>query len=267
MATSQSRGAEDRGNRRSLKAQVCHVSAHQRTLGTEIHMSTGATHREIGVGLISVGWMGRLHTRAYKAVAEHYPELGLRARLVIAADTVEASARQAAEVLGYQSWTLDYHDVLTHPDVDVVSICAPNFLHKQMALAAVKAGKPFWIEKPMGRGAAESGEIARAAQDAGLVTSVGFNYRQAPAVQHARELISWWPPRPPHQRSVLAPGGLLRRPVRCADLALRKGTGWHRSPGRPGLARLRPGTVPRRGDHGGDGADQDDHHRASQVSR
>ena len=68
-------------------------------------MSTEATHREIGVGLISVGWMGRLHTRAYKAVAEHYPELGLRARLVIAADTVEATARQAAEVLGYQSWS------------------------------------------------------------------------------------------------------------------------------------------------------------------
>lgn len=81
----------------------------------------------IGVGLISVGCMGRLHTRAYEAVA---------------ADTVESSARQAAEVLGYQSWTLDYREVLNHPDVDVVSICAPNFLHKEMALAAAEAGKP-----------------------------------------------------------------------------------------------------------------------------
>jgi predicted dehydrogenase len=152
-------------------------------------MSTEAMHCEIGVGLISVGWMGRLHTRAYKAVAEHFPELGLRARLVIAADTVEASARQASEVLGYQSWSLDYNDVLSHPDVDVVSICAPNFLHKEMALAAAKAGKPFWIEKPMGRGAMESGEIARAAQDAGIVTGVGFNYRYVPALQHARALI------------------------------------------------------------------------------
>ncbi|HEY8718137.1 Gfo/Idh/MocA family oxidoreductase [Pengzhenrongella sp.] len=147
------------------------------------------TTRTIGVGLISVGWMGRLHTRAYKAVAERYPELGLRARLVIAADTVEASAREAADVLGYESWTLDYHEVLNHPEVDVVSICAPNFLHKEMALAAAKAGKPFWIEKPMGRGAAESGEIARAAHDAGIVTGVGFNYRHAPAVARARELI------------------------------------------------------------------------------
>jgi len=145
--------------------------------------------REIGVGLISVGWMGRLHTRAYKAVAERFPELGLRARLVIAADTVVGSATQAAVVLGYENWTLDYHEVLNHPDVDVVSICAPNFLHKEMALAAAEAGKPFWIEKPMGRGSAESGEIARAAHRAGIVTAVGFNYRQAPAVQHARAMI------------------------------------------------------------------------------
>lgn len=148
-----------------------------------------AEPRTIGVGLISVGWMGRLHTRAYKAVAEHYPELGLRARLIIAADAVEASAREAVDVHGYERWTLDYREVLGDPEVDVVSICAPNFLHKEMAVAAAQAGKPFWIEKPMGRGAAESGEIARAAQDAGIVTAVGFNYRQAPAVQHARALI------------------------------------------------------------------------------
>lgn len=152
-------------------------------------MSTQAAPRTIGVALISVGWMGRLHTRAYKAVTERYPELGLRARLVIAADTCEASAREAVDLLGYESWTLDYNEVLSHPDVDVVSICAPNFLHKEMALAAARAGKPFWIEKPMGRGAAESAAIALAAQDAGIVTGVGFNYRHAPAVEHARALI------------------------------------------------------------------------------
>jgi hypothetical protein len=239
------------------------MSAIPAHLETEIHMSTEATHREIGVGLISVGWMGRLHTRAYKAVAEHFPELGLPARLVIAADSVEASAREAARVLGYQSWTLDYNDVLTHPDVDVVSICVPNFLHKQMALAAAKAGKPFWIEKPMGRGARESGQIARAAQDAGIVTGVGFNYRHAPAVQHARALIRGGRLWPRHQRSVLAPGGLLCRSLWRADLALREGTGWQWSLGRPGFARLRPGAVPRWRDHRRDSADPDDHPRAS----
>ncbi|TDT61703.1 Gfo/Idh/MocA family oxidoreductase [Frigoribacterium sp. PhB116] len=148
-----------------------------------------STPDRVGVGLVSLGWMGRLHSRAYRAVAEHYPELPVRAELVSAADT-DAGARHHAEtVLGYRRTTADYREVIADPEVDVVSICAPNFLHHEVALAAAAAGKPFWIEKPMGRSAAESSEIARAASDAGVVTSVGFNYRHAPAVARARELV------------------------------------------------------------------------------
>ncbi|ROS48073.1 Gfo/Idh/MocA family protein [Frigoribacterium sp. PhB24] len=148
-----------------------------------------STPDRVGVGLVSLGWMGRLHSRAYRAVAEHYPELPVRVELVSAADT-DADARRSAEtVLGYRRTTGDYREVVSDPEVDVVSICAPNFLHHEVALAAAAAGKPFWIEKPMGRSAAESSEIARAAADAGVVTSVGFNYRHAPAVARARELV------------------------------------------------------------------------------
>jgi len=145
--------------------------------------------RRIGVGLISVGWMGRLHSRAYRAVREHFPELDVEPVLVIAADPVESSAAEAVTRLGYGASTSDYREVLAHPDVDVVSICAPNFLHREFAEAAAAAGKPFWIEKPMGRNLAESRAIARAADDAGVVTAVGFNYRHAPALEYARDLI------------------------------------------------------------------------------
>ncbi|GAA4676752.1 Gfo/Idh/MocA family protein [Frondihabitans cladoniiphilus] len=148
-----------------------------------------AAPRTLGVGLISVGWMGRLHTRAYKGIAERYPELNVRTRLVVAADPVPASQAEAVNLLGYERAVADYHEVLADPEVDVVSICAPNFLHKEMALAAAAAGKPFWIEKPMGRSAAESAEIAAAVAAAELVTAVGFNYRHAPAVEKARDLI------------------------------------------------------------------------------
>jgi len=143
----------------------------------------------IGVGLVSLGWMGRLHSRAYRAVRDHYPELPATVELVSAADTDAGVRRSAEEVLGYRRTTADYREVLTDPEVDVVSICAPNFLHREVALAAAAAGKPFWIEKPMGRSAAESSDIARAASAAGVVTSVGFNYRHAPAVARARELV------------------------------------------------------------------------------
>jgi predicted dehydrogenase len=149
-----------------------------------------STTRRVGIGLISVGWMGRAHSRAFRNVGEHYPELAVAPELVIAADVVKANRDDATRLFGYREAVADYREVLAHPDVDAVSICAPNFLHHEMALAAAAAAKPFWIEKPMGRGLAESDDIAQAASKAGIVTAVGFNYRNPPAVTRARDLIA-----------------------------------------------------------------------------
>lgn len=144
--------------------------------------------KEIGVGVIALGWMGRLHSRGFAQVAERYPELGVKARLVAVADPVPTN-QEAALALGFERAVGDYRDVLSASDVDVVSICAPNFLHHEIAMAAIAAGKPFWIEKPMGVNAAQSREIAEAAAAAGLVTATGFNYRHQPPVAHARDLV------------------------------------------------------------------------------
>jgi predicted dehydrogenase len=151
--------------------------------------TSGNSRRDLGVGLISVGWMGKLHTRAYQAIPSVYPELGLRPRLVHAADTAPDRAEYARDVLGYRRTSADYRDVLADPDVDVVSICAPTGLHREIGVAAAEAGKPFWIEKPVGRDAKEAADVAAAAGRAGLVTSVGYNYRHAPAVERVRELV------------------------------------------------------------------------------
>ncbi|WP_271983627.1 Gfo/Idh/MocA family protein [Pseudoclavibacter terrae] len=145
--------------------------------------------RSIGVGLISVGWMGRLHSRAYLATKQFYPELGVSPELVIAADPDAGGREHASTALGYRETTADYHELLAHPDVDVVSICAPNFLHHEIALATIEAGKPFWIEKPMGISASQSRDIATGAEAAGLLTAVGFNYRHVPAIAEARRLV------------------------------------------------------------------------------
>ncbi len=144
---------------------------------------------DIGVGLISVGWMGKLHTRAYQALPTVYPELHLRTRLVHAVDTAQDRAEYARDVLGYAKASTDYRDVLADPDVDVVSICAPTGLHREIGVAAAEAGKPFWIEKPVGRDAKEAADVAAAASRSGVVTSVGYNYRHAPAVERVRELL------------------------------------------------------------------------------
>ncbi|HET6967809.1 MAG TPA: Gfo/Idh/MocA family oxidoreductase [Ornithinibacter sp.] len=148
----------------------------------------GAT--ELGVGLISVGWMGKLHSRAYQAVPLVYPELNLRTRLVHAADTAPDRVDYARDVLGYERGSLDYRAVLADPDVDVVSICSPNLLHREIGVAAAEAGKPFWIEKPVGRDAVDTAAVAAAAAAAGVTTSIGYNYRHAPAVERIRELIA-----------------------------------------------------------------------------
>ncbi len=152
-------------------------------------MTQHDTRRPIGIGVIGLGWMGRLHARSYRGVPERYPELQVDPRLVVAADSLEQTRQAAVDHLGFAAASPDWRAVLAHPDVDVVSICAPNFLHREIALATADAGKHFWIEKPMGIGVADSEAIARAAAGRHLATAVGFNYRHAPAIAHARELI------------------------------------------------------------------------------
>lgn len=133
--------------------------------------------------------MGNVHSHAYRALGEKYPELDVEVVPVIVADPSVDNAEAARRRFGYREVTVDYRDVLAHPDVDVVSICGPNYVHHEHALAAAAAGKPFWIEKPMGTSVGQSQDIADAARDAGLVTAVGFNYRHAPAVEHLRSLV------------------------------------------------------------------------------
>ena len=145
--------------------------------------------RTLNIGVISLGWMGRLHARSYLSVAQHFSELPVKVNLHTAADPDEGGRTYASEALGFQNTVSDYKELLANPEIDAVSICSPNFLHHEIALAAIEAGKPFWIEKPMGRSATESQEIATGAAAAGLVTSVGFNYRHVPAIAEARRLV------------------------------------------------------------------------------
>lgn len=146
--------------------------------------------RDLGIGVVSLGWMGRLHSTAYASLPLRYPELGVRPRLVACADPMEANQTAAVEQFGFERAVADYHEVIDDPRVDAVSICAPNYLHHEIAMAAIAAGKPFWIEKPMGISAQQSREIAEGAQAAGLVTAVGFNYRHEPAIERMRELAA-----------------------------------------------------------------------------
>lgn len=145
--------------------------------------------KTIGVGVIGMGWMGLVHSRAYRTIADRFHQSGIRARLVICADDVEARAREAQARLGFEQFTTHWRQVIEHPDVQVVNVTSPNYLHLEMVQAATAAGKHVFCEKPVGRNGAETAAMAACAQRAGVLSWVGYNYRWTPVVQYARQLI------------------------------------------------------------------------------
>ena len=146
--------------------------------------------RTIGIGTIGMGWMGDTHSRAYRTIPDRFHDSGIRPRLVVCADAVEARARNAQERFGYERCTTDWRDVMADPAVEAVDITAPNGMHLELVRAAAEAGKHIICEKPVGRDPGETLAAVAAAQAAGVTTFVGFNYRWAPVVQYARQLIA-----------------------------------------------------------------------------
>ncbi|MFF4486172.1 Gfo/Idh/MocA family protein [Streptomyces sp. NPDC001544] len=144
----------------------------------------------LGVAVIGFGWMGRVHTQAYARVRHHYPRLPLRPELVTVAEEVPGRAEEAAEQFGFASATRDWREVAADPRVRAVSITAPNFLHREIGVAMAEAGKHIWIEKPVGLTAGDARAVADAVAKAAVRGAVGFNYRNAPAVEAARDLIA-----------------------------------------------------------------------------
>jgi len=149
------------------------------------------TRPELRVGIVGFGWMGQVHARALARLLHHYPDAPLRPRLVAVADTADDDRTQRAVAsYGAEQRLTDWHDLVARDDLDLVCVTGPNFLHRDVAVAAARSGKHVWVEKPAGRTSAETGEIAAAVEAAGVQSAAGFNYRNAPAVELARELVA-----------------------------------------------------------------------------
>ncbi|MEV7146027.1 Gfo/Idh/MocA family oxidoreductase [Streptomyces sp. NPDC093084] len=146
--------------------------------------------RTLGVAVVGFGWMGRVHTQAYQRVLHHFPELPVRPELVTVAEEVPGRAEEAAARYGFAFTARDWREVAADPRVHAVSVTAPNFLHREIGVAMAGAGKHLWIEKPVGLSAADAGAVADAVAKAGVQGTVGFNYRNAPAVAYARDLVA-----------------------------------------------------------------------------
>ncbi|HWA80248.1 MAG TPA: Gfo/Idh/MocA family oxidoreductase [Acetobacteraceae bacterium] len=144
---------------------------------------------DIGVGIIGTGFMGRAHAMAYRAVPGIFAP-ALRPVLEMIADSDAAGAERAFHAFGFRRMTTDWRALIADPSVSIVCITTPTALHREMALAAIAAGKHVHCEKPLALNAAAAGEMARAAEAAGLRTQVGFNYLKNPLLGLAREMIA-----------------------------------------------------------------------------
>ncbi len=138
------------------------------------------TTSKVRIGLIGTGFMGKAH-------AESYLQSG--AGVAMVASRSEANARAAAERYGARAWTTDYRELVTSALVDAVDITVPNHLHREVALAAIDAGKPFLIEKPLARSVAEADDIIDAARERGVVGVYGENMRFSPALEKTKSII------------------------------------------------------------------------------
>jgi predicted dehydrogenase len=143
----------------------------------------------VGIAVIGFGWMGQAHSRSYLRIPTLFPDRPADPRLVICADNVEARGNEAVRSFGFEQSTTDPADAINHPDVDVVVVAAPNMLHEELCVAAAQAGKHVFCEKPVGGTPEQTARVEKAARDAGVITGVGYNYRWAPLVIYAKELI------------------------------------------------------------------------------
>ena len=100
-----------------------------------------------------------------------------------------AAARDTADRFGWESVETDWRKLIERKDIDAIDVCTPNNTHKEIALAAAKAGKMILCEKPLSMNAAEGEEMCRAVEQAKVHNMVWYNYRRVSAVTFAKQLI------------------------------------------------------------------------------
>jgi predicted dehydrogenase len=144
--------------------------------------------KELRIGMIGYGFMGKAHSNAY-AQANHFFPCEYKPVLKALCARNADKAKSFAANWGYESIETDWRKLLERSDIDAVDICTPNNIHKEIAIAAAKAGKMILCEKPLAMNTAEGEEMCEAVEKAGVANMVWYNYRRVPAVTLAKQII------------------------------------------------------------------------------
>ncbi|MFF1254110.1 Gfo/Idh/MocA family protein [Pseudarthrobacter sp. NPDC058329] len=154
-------------------------------------MSNETDNGPLGVAMIGYAFMGKAHSNAWRNVASFFDVPAFEQKVLVGRDA--AAVSEAAAKYGWSETATDWRTVLDRDDIHIVDICAPGWLHAEIAIAALEAGKHVLLEKPLANTLAEAEAITAAAQAArakGVQSMVGFNYRRVPALALAKELIT-----------------------------------------------------------------------------
>jgi predicted dehydrogenase len=144
--------------------------------------------KTLNIGMVGYGFMARAHSNAYRRVNQFFESTYQPVLKAVAArdrERLDAFARN----WGYESIETDWRRLVERKDIDAIDICAPNNLHKDIALAAAQAGKVVLCEKPLAMNSDEGAEMVAAVEKSGVPNMVWYNYRRIPAVTLAKELI------------------------------------------------------------------------------
>jgi predicted dehydrogenase len=144
--------------------------------------------KELRIGVVGCGFMGRAHSNAYRKLNHFFPVEHRPVLKAICARTPEKAQKQAA-VWGYERIETDWRKLIDASDIDLIDICVPNVYHRDIAVAAAAAGKMVCCEKPLAMNVAEALEMVEAVEKAGVPNMVWFNYRRVPAIALAKQIV------------------------------------------------------------------------------
>ena len=144
--------------------------------------------RNLNIGLIGYGFMGRAHSNAFLHASRFFDVPYQPVLKAVCARNAER-VKSFADNWGYESVETDWRKLVERKDVDLIDIASPNDTHAEIAIAAAKAGKIVLCEKPLGRDAAEAKSMTDAAEAAKVPNMVWYNYRRVPAVTLLKNLL------------------------------------------------------------------------------
>lgn len=135
------------------------------------------------------GWMGKAHALGYRNTALLFAGQRGAAEIAMLVDENQPKLQQMAAAIGNPRIESDWRVAVNDPDIDLIDICLPDYLHYEVSKAALAAGKNVYCEKPFTDTAAEASELAELAERKGVVTRIGHNFPKNPAHAVARDLI------------------------------------------------------------------------------